>query len=89
MKKPQLKSQEVAMKKIPTVKSKEKRRSRVLRKLKAKRRKKEKWLPRRCLTQEYSRISKRGKRAKKFLMLSCSGRIRDSSGGSSINLRCD
>jgi hypothetical protein len=88
MKKHQLKSQEVPMKKSPTVKSKEKK-SRVLRKLKAKRRKKGKWLPRRYLTQEYSRISKRGKRAKKYLMLSCSGRIRDSSGGSSINLRCD
>jgi hypothetical protein len=76
------------MKKSPTVKSKEKK-SRVLRKLKAKRRKKGKWLSRRCLIQECSRISKRGTRAKKFLMLSCSGRIRDSSGGSSINLRCD
>jgi hypothetical protein len=76
------------MNKSTPVKTKEKR-SRVLRKLKAKRRKKEKWLSRRCQIKECSRISKRGKRAKKFLMLSCSGRIRDSSGGSSINLRCD
>jgi hypothetical protein len=59
MKKLQHISQEVPMKISLMVKSNQKRRSRVLRKLKAKRRKKGKWLSIRCQIEERSRISKR------------------------------